>query len=87
MDDISSDINFEEIEEALYDFIEKASRINRKSDLKTKKELRKEKRLNQKLERIWTQREARKFWTKEMRLMECDKSMYKFRTPHDITFC
>ena len=81
---LASDINFKEIEEALYESIENLSRINKGDALKTKKETRKERRVKQKLEQIWLQREARKLWTSDMKLSECEKSLYRFRPTYNI---
>jgi hypothetical protein len=83
---LTSDINLKEIENALYESIEKLSRINQREAQKSKKEARKEKKLKEKLKLFWAQREARKFWTPEMNRKECKTSVYRFYPTKDIEF-
>ena len=83
---MADDIILKEIETDLHESIEKFARINKIDNLKTKKETRKEKRINRKLEQIWNDRQSQKFWTKDMKLIECDKSIYLFYPKYDIDF-
>ena len=70
----------------MHESIAKLNRINKNDALKTKKEIRKEKRLNRKLEQIWNDRQSRKFWTSQMKLSEADKSTRRFYTSQDFDF-
>jgi len=70
----------------LHESIAKLNSINKNDALKTKKEIRKEKRINRKLERIWNNKQSRKFWTTEMKLGEGGKSIHRFYPSHDINF-
>ena len=58
---MADDIILKEIETDLHESIEKFARINKIDNLKTKKETRKEKRINRKLEQIWNDRQSQKF--------------------------
>jgi len=85
LEDLADDIMFKEIETDLYESIAKLSRINKNDALKTKKEIRKEKRLNQDLETTWIYRQSQSFWTPGMIFNECKTSIYRFHPSHDIT--
>jgi len=75
-----------EIEIDLHESIAKLNRINKNDALKTKKEIRKEKGLKQKLEQTWNDRQSRKFWNSQMKLNECNTSIYRFYPSNDINF-
>ena len=83
---MADDIILKEIETDLHKSIAKLNRINKNDALKTKKEIRKEKKLKQKQERIWNDKQSRKFWTSQMKLNECNTSFYRFYPSNDINF-
>ena len=68
----------------MYESIAKLSGINSNDTLKIKKENRKEKRLNQELERVWNDKQSQKFWTSQMKLIECPNSIYRFHPSKGI---
>jgi len=67
----------------LSESIETLSSINKKDLIKTKKQVRKEKRIQEKLEQIWEDRQARVFWPSEMKLNESMRSIDRFHNVKD----